>query len=151
MSTQTSTQENKQLLKTIFDALAQGQTRPFTDAMAEDFRWRFAGEWSWARDWGHTKSEVRDKLLRPLMAQFADYRASAQEIIADADRVVVRAIATATTSNGDAYPQAYCYVFRVERGRLSEVLEYCDTALVERVLTVPEQPSANDGAPSQGT
>jgi hypothetical protein len=133
-----STQENKQLLKTIFDALEQEDARPFADAMAENFRWRFAGEWSWVRDWGHNKHEVRENLLRPLMAQFANYRASAEEIIADGDRVVVRAIATATTNNGDPYRQAYCYVFRVESGRLTEVLEYCDTALVERVLTRPE-------------
>jgi uncharacterized protein len=138
MNTQLSTQENRQLLTTIFDALAQGETRPFSDAMAEDFRWRFAGEWSWVRDWGQTKREVGEKLLQPLMAQFSDYRACAQEIIADEDRVVVRATATATTSNGDPYPQAYCYVFRVEGGRLTEVLEYCDTALVERVLRLPE-------------
>jgi len=132
-----STQENKQLLKTIFDSLAEGDTRPFADAMAEDFLWRFAGEWSWVRDWGRGKREVRETLLRPLMAQFADYRATAQEIIADGDRVVVRAIATATTTGGDPYPQAYCYVFRVEGGRLVEVVEYCDTALVERVLSLP--------------
>ena len=52
------TQENKALLQGIFDALAGGDGRPFTDAMADDFRWRFAGEWSWVRDWGHTKQET---------------------------------------------------------------------------------------------
>jgi uncharacterized protein len=43
-----------------------------------------------------------------------------------------------TTIRRDAYPQEYCYVFRVEGGRLAEVLEYCDTALVERVLALPK-------------
>lgn len=105
--------------------------------MADDFRWRFAGEWSWARDWGETKREVRSNLLQPLMAQFASYRCEADEIIAEADRVVVRARADATTTRGERYPQSYCYVFRLENGRLAEVLEYCDTALVERVLTLP--------------
>jgi hypothetical protein len=71
------------------------------------------------------------------MAQFADYRASAEEIIAEGDVVVVRAHASATTVRGEAYPQAYCYVFRVAGGRIAEVLEYCDTALVERVLELP--------------
>jgi ketosteroid isomerase-like protein len=94
MSTQT---ENRALLATIFDALSVGDARPFVDAMADRLRWRFAGEWSWARDWGATKQEVRDNLLRPLMAQFSDYRASADEILADGDRVVVRAHADATT------------------------------------------------------
>jgi ketosteroid isomerase-like protein len=132
-------QENKALLKGIFDALATGDGRPFTEAMSDDFRWRFAGDWSWVRDWGQTKEETARNLLAPLMAQFADYRASAEEIIADGDRVVVRASAEARTVGGEPYPQAYCYVFRVRDGRLAEVIEYCDTALVERVLTLPGQ------------
>jgi uncharacterized protein len=134
MSTQT---ENKQLLSTVFDALATGDTRPFVAAMADDLRWRFAGEWSWALDWGATKQEVRDNLLGPLMAQYPDYRSSAEEILADGDRVVVRARANAMTVRGDAYPQAYCYVFGVIDGQITEVIEYCDTALVERVLELP--------------
>jgi ketosteroid isomerase-like protein len=128
---------NKQLLTAIFDALSVGDTRPFVDAMAEDFRWRFAGEWSWVRDWGATKREVRENLLRPLMEQFLSYRAHAEEILADGDRVVVRARAIARTTRGEGYPQAYCYVFGVTDGRLSEVIEYCDSALVERVLELP--------------
>ncbi len=133
--------ENKQLLTTIFDALATGDRRAFAEAMADDLCWRFAGEWSWVRDWGATKQEIRDNLLRPPMAQYRDYRATAEEILADGDRVVVRARANATTVRGDAYPQAYCYVFRVIEGRIAEVIEYCDTALVERVLELPLPPS----------
>lgn len=130
-------EDNRQLLAAIFASLAEGNARPLTDAMSENFRWRFAGEWPWARDWGSTKQEVRKSLLQPLMAQFAEYRCRAEEIIADDERVVVRATAEATTTRGEAYPQAYCYVFRVQDGRITEVLEYCDTALVERVLTLP--------------
>lgn len=133
-------QENKALLQGIFEALAAGDGRPFGDAMSEDFRWRFAGEWSWVRDWGNTRQETARNLLAPLMAQFAEYRASAEEIIADGDRVVVRATAEARTVGGDSYPQAYCYVFRVQDGLITEVIEYCDTALVERVLRLPERP-----------
>ncbi len=47
-----ATQENRQLLDSIFQSLAAGDSRPLVAAMADDFRWRFAGEWSWARDWG---------------------------------------------------------------------------------------------------
>ena len=38
------------------------------------------------------------------------------------------------TKRGDAYNQTYCYVFRVREGRIVEVVEHCDTALVDRVL-----------------
>ena len=130
-------EENRQLVRSILEPLAAGDTRPFVEAMADDFRWRFAGTWSWARDWGSTRGEVRARLLQPLMAQFADYRLRVEEIITEGEVVVIRAQASATTIRGDAYPQAYCYVFRIAGGQVAEVLEYCDTALVERVLELP--------------
>jgi len=133
-----STEPNRELLSSIFDALAAGDPRPFVGAMAEDFTWRFPGRWSWARDWGTNKQETRTRLLGPLMAQFSEYRVRAEEIIAAGDRVVVRAQAAARTVRGEDYPQAYCYVFTVRDGRLIDILEYCDTALVERVLELPE-------------
>jgi ketosteroid isomerase-like protein len=132
-------EENRRLLSTIFDALAGGDPRPFVAAMADEFSWHFAGSWSWAIDWGASREETRRRLLGPLMAQFADYRVRAEEMIAEGDRVVVRAAAQARTVRGEDYPQAYCYVFTVRDGRLIDVLEYCDTALVERVLELPER------------
>lgn len=133
-----SVEENRRLLQGAFDALADGDPRPFVAAMGEEFTWRFPGQWSWARDWGSSREETRSRLLGPLMAQFAEYRVRAEEIIADGERVVVRARATATTVRGEDYPQVYCYVFTVRDGQLIDVLEYCDTALVERVLELPE-------------
>lgn len=130
---------NKQLLGTIFDALAAGDPRPFVGAMADEFTWSFPGQWSWALDWGSSRVETRERLLGPLMAQFSEYRVRAEEIIAEGERVVVRATADARTVRGEDYPQSYCYVFTVRGGRLIDVLEYCDTALVERVLELPER------------
>jgi uncharacterized protein len=133
------TEENRRLLSTVFDALAAGDPRPFVAAMADEFTWRFPGRWSWALDWGADKEETRRRLLGPLIAQFAEYRVRAEELIAEGDRVVVRAAAEAKTVRGEDYPQAYCYVFTVREGKLIDVLEYCDTALVERVLELPSR------------
>lgn len=131
-------ERNRQLLESVFTALAAGDPRPFVAAMDDAFTWHFAGSWSWVRDWGGDKVATRERLLAPLMAQFSSYRVSAEEIIAAGDRVVVRAKAQATTVRGEDYPQAYCYVFTVRDGRITDVIEYCDTALVERVLELPE-------------
>ena len=32
------------------------------------------------------------------------------------------------------YDNQYCLVFRIENGKIKEIREYCDSALVERVL-----------------
>jgi ketosteroid isomerase-like protein len=132
-----STAENKKLLQGIFDQMAEGNTRALSDAMADDFRWVFPGSWSWSGIWG-PKPVALHGLLRPLMAQFAgDYRSEPDLVLADADRVVVQARGYATTKRGEPYHQTYCFIFRVADGRLTEVVEHCDTALVERVLDRP--------------
>jgi uncharacterized protein len=132
-----SATENKKLLQHVFEELAAGKPRAFTDAMADEFRWIFPGDWSWSGVW-ESKQVVLERLVRPLMAQFEGrYRSEADLIVADGDRVVVQARGKATTKRGDAYNQTYCYVFRVRQGQLTEVVEHCDTALVERVLEPP--------------
>jgi uncharacterized protein len=136
------TEDNKRLLAGIFDGLAHGDVRRFREVMAEDFRWVFPGDWSWSGSWEPRETVLRD-LLGPLMAQFAGgYRSEADLILADGDRVVVQARGHATTVGGEPYEQTYCYVFRVADGRLTEVVEYCDTALVERVLRRPPRAPA---------
>jgi uncharacterized protein len=130
------TERNRKLLRDIFDQMARGNTRAMSAAMAEDFRWVFPGNWTWSGSWG-PRSVALDGLLRPLMAQFVDYRSEADLILADGDRVMVQARGYATTKRGEPYRQTYCYIFRVADGRLTEVVEHCDTALVERVLDPP--------------
>jgi uncharacterized protein len=127
------TEDNRKLLRDIFDQLAIGNGRPLVDAMAEDCRWVFPGDWSWAGTW-ESKREIVAGLLQPLMAQFESYRSEADLILADGDRVVVQARGYATTTRGERYHQTYCFVYRVAGGRLAEIVEHCDTALVERVL-----------------
>jgi uncharacterized protein len=131
-----SATENKKLLADVFEQMSAGNTNAFRDAMSDDFRWVFPGNWSWSGVW-EPKQVVLEELTGPLMAQFATYRSEAREILADGDRVVVRARSTATTKRGDAYDQHYCFVFRVSGGKLTEVVEYCDSSLVERVLDPP--------------
>ncbi len=128
--------ENKKLLADIFEQMSLGHARALSDAMADDFRWIFPGDWSWAGIW-EPKSVVLEQLLRPLMAQFTEYRNTAETIIAEGDRVVVQARGQGVTTRGETYDQTYCFVFRVSEGKLREVVEYCNTALVERVLTRP--------------
>ncbi|WP_067819151.1 nuclear transport factor 2 family protein [Nocardia inohanensis] len=127
-------QQNKTLIRAVFDELAVGRGAALPAAMSEDVRWTFAGNWSWSGTW-ELKPTVLHQLLGPLMAQFdGGYRIHADLILADEDRVVVQAQGNGTTVDGDPYNQTYCFIFTLAAGRITEVIEHCDTALVERVL-----------------
>ncbi len=129
-----STAENKKLLQDVFEQMSQGNTRALSDAMAEDCHWVIPGNWTWSGRWG-PKAVMLKEFVRPLMAQFEDgYRSEPDLILGDGDRVVVQTRGYAVTKRGEPYHQTYCFIFTVADGRITEIVEHCDTALVERVL-----------------
>lgn len=133
---------NKQTMQTIFAALAEGDGRPFIDAMADDFCWEIPGTSAWSRRF-EGKRAVREELFKPLFAQFATpYTNRALRFVAEDDIVVVECRGRVETVRGERYDNSYCYVCRFEGGRLRELTEYMDTALAEAVLAPPPAAAA---------
>jgi ketosteroid isomerase-like protein len=128
---------NKSILQEAFAALATGDGRAFLACMADDFAWTVHGTTPWSRTYAG-KAVVQRELLGPLLAQFAGrYTNTALRFIAEDDLVAVECRGQVTTRSGQAYNNAYCYVCRFAGGRMVELTEYLDTALVERVLAPP--------------
>ena len=130
--------ENKQFIQGVFDQLATGNGQPFMDMLADDARWTAIGSSPWSRTYVG-KQAIVDELMRPLFRQFADqYTARAIRIIAEDDFVVVEARGQVNTKAGAPYNQTYCYVLRLSDGKVRELTEYLDTALVDEVLGTPD-------------
>ena len=51
--------------------------------------------------------------------------------------MIVEARGDNVTKAGQQYNNEYCFVFRLSDGKIKEVKEYADTALVEAVLGDP--------------
>ena len=126
--------ENKQIIEKMFEELARGNSRPFVDLLADDVTWKVMGRTPWSGTY-RGKATVLNDLLGQLRARLADrYRASAERIIADGPYVVVEARGQATTVAGAPYNNEYCFIYRLEDGRIREVTEYLDTELVTTAL-----------------
>lgn len=126
--------ENKQLMKGIFAELSQGNSQPFLDALGDDVRWTISGSSKWSRTF-EGKQAVLTQLMAPLFALFADrYKAVPSRIIAEGDYVVVEAKGSVTTKTGKPYNNSYCWIFRIEGGKVREITEYLDTELVTAAL-----------------
>ena len=129
--------ENKELMRDVFAELAKGNGRPFVDLLGDDVRWRIIGTTEWSGTW-EGKAAVRRGLLDPLFAQFATpYRSSDVRLIAEDDRVVIEFRGDVTTKLGRPYRNTYCYVCRLDAGKVRELTEYCDTELLTKALTPP--------------
>jgi ketosteroid isomerase-like protein len=129
--TQVSAVENKQLMQRVFDELSNGNSRPFVESLSDDIRFTVIGTTKWSGT-HQGKAAVLNDLLRPLTAQFADrYKATAHRFVAEDDLIVVEFRGAVTTKSGVAYHNTYCWVCRMADGKIRELTEYCDTALVE--------------------
>lgn len=137
-----TTEDNRRIVTAAYAALAEGDSRPFAAAMAEDFVWHMIGTTAWSGTFAGRKA-VREQLMRPLFAQFAStYRNRASRILADGDHVVVECRGEVETRGGQPYCNTYCLVIRLEGGLMRELTEYLDTALVDRMLLPPDRQAA---------
>ena len=125
---------NKHLVRDAFEAMGRSDIRPLVEMMTDDFAWIIEGQSRFSRSY-EGKEAVKRDLLAPLFEAFATpYRFTIDEIIAEGDRVVVRGRGEVKTKAGKDYNNSYCFVLRLADGNLTELREYLDTALVERVF-----------------
>ncbi|HET8675052.1 MAG TPA: nuclear transport factor 2 family protein [Blastocatellia bacterium] len=129
-----SASENKKLLQHIYSELSKGNSSPFLEGLSDDVSWTIMGMTRWSKTY-EGKQAILTELLGPLFAQFADqYTATAHRFIAEDDLVVVEVSGRVTTKSGKPYNNSYCYIFRLDGGKIQEVKEYLDTQLAVSVL-----------------
>lgn len=125
-----STSENRQLIQEIFAELAKGNSEALVEALADDVVWHVTGTTKFSKSY-RGKASLMNDLVGPLFSQFEDqYRNVADRFIAEDNYVVVECRGQATTKTGKPYNNKYCFVFRLEDGKIQEVTEYMDTQLV---------------------
>ena len=135
--------ENKKIVQHIFDEMANGNSAPLLESLADDFRFVVMGSSKWSRSYDGKAAGAR----RIVRAAAREHRWAAittipVRLIAEGDYVVVEARGRNTTRQGKAYDNTYCNVLRLEGGKLKEWTEYCDTALVDAVLGDPREAMA---------
>jgi hypothetical protein len=125
---------NKELVGQIFDELAKGNGRPLIDNATDDFCWTVTGSTSWSKTYSG-KSAVVAELFGALRARLTGpVTIIADRVLADLDCVCIEAHGDNMTQEGRPYNNRYCFVFRLENGRIAEVTEYMDTELAASAL-----------------
>ena len=132
-----TTDDNKALVQRIHSELDKGNGQLFIDSLADDASWTLEGSTPWSRTYAG-KAAIREELIKPLFAQFAGpYVSKTERIIAEGDRVVVLFSGDVPTRAGKRYNNRYCYIYRIEGGKVKELTEYFDTTLVQQALEAP--------------
>jgi ketosteroid isomerase-like protein len=125
---------NREILEIAFAEAARGNGAAFRDAMADDIRWTVPGTMRCSKTY-EGKENVLAGLFRPVMAQLdANFSYRATRFIAEDDFVVVQLEGRNRTTSGKPYNNSYCYVCRMENGKLKDVVEYLDTKLFSEMI-----------------
>lgn len=126
--------ENKQVVRSFYDAAARGDMDACFALLADDVKWtnigttRFSGTYT-------GKPALLEQLLGPLFAQLkAGIATTIENLTAEADIVVAQTTGVAETHEGVPYNNSYCQVIRIRDGKIAEVKEYFDTELTSSVF-----------------
>lgn len=129
-----SIEENKGVLEVFYAAGNIGDLEAALGLLADDVTWTNIGSTDFSGTYMGKDTLIAD-LLGPVFSRLkAGIRSTVENVVAEGDFVVVQVRGAAETVEGRPYNNTYCHVFRFQDGKISEVTEYFDTELAQRVL-----------------
>jgi ketosteroid isomerase-like protein len=126
-------EQNKALVRKLWADLSRGSVDGFLASLADDVRFTMMGSTKYSVVC-NGKDEFVSKLVRPLTAQLEGLQIVPDQVFADGEYVITPSRGHARTKSGEPYDQHYCQVIRVADGKIKEIVEYLDTALVAQRL-----------------
>lgn len=138
-------QENKQLVKDLFEDLNQGDVARALARVAEDIDWWVIGR---AKVSGHKDKRLVGVTLKSIFRSFRSFRFVLHDITAEDNRVAVTAESIGRHKSQRDYNNHYHFLFFLRNGQIERVKEYFDTDHAIWIETPPaaEALSADPGA-----
>ena len=125
-----SIETNKQLVTDAFSALSSGDTDTFMDKLSDDIRWTIIGTTVFSGAY-QGKTDLAERLFGTLVPQLeSGITVDIRSLIGEGDTVIAECRGQALTKTGRAYNNTYCFVLRIEDGKIRNLTEYLDTELV---------------------
>lgn len=127
--------DGKKLVMNVMAALADGDDRPFLDAMHHDMKWTWMGSGGLSRTFDG-KESILHELWKSVKTDIAQpFRVTATLILTEGEHVVVEGVGNNKTPDGKEYNNRYCWVMKISGGKIVELREYMDTDLVRRTFS----------------
>ena len=122
---------SREIVQSWFDLIGKGQAQAAFALFADDVVYHLKGTTPVSGIYRGLKSIVED-FFTPWRKQIVgELVLTVAELIGDGGTVVALARGKAKTIHGVPYDNDYAFVFRLRDGKISEVIEYLDTAMVE--------------------
>jgi ketosteroid isomerase-like protein len=124
-----------EIVRAFYAAVAKGDVPGVLGLLHPDLHWTEAEGFPYYSGTWRRPQDVVEKLLVPLMRDWDNFSAVADDFIVQGDRVVsLGAYAGVGKASGKAMRAAFAHVWQVADGKLARFDMYTDTLLVRRAL-----------------
>jgi ketosteroid isomerase-like protein len=124
-----------ELVRAFYAAVSRADVPAVVGLLHPDLHWTEAeGFPYYSGTWRHPQ-DVVDKLLVPLMRDWDNFSAVAQDFIVESERVVCLGSYTGVNkATGKALRAPFAHIWRISDGKLARFDMYTDTLLVRRSM-----------------
>ncbi|QAU45667.1 nuclear transport factor 2 family protein [Bradyrhizobium guangzhouense] len=135
-----------QIVQAFYDAVSRADAATVVGLLHPDLHWTEAEGFPYYSGTWLRPQEVLDKLLVPLVRDWDDFSAVADDFIVEGDRVVSLGVYSGVNkATGKAMRAPFAHVWRVADGKLARFDMYTDTLLIDRAMQ-QRHAGGSDGA-----
>ncbi len=127
--------QNRKLIEDVFGNWVRGDRAAFNNLLADDLHWTVIGSSPVSGRYNSKReflegagARMSEKLATPIQPTL-------RHVIADGNMVALVFDGRASGKNGTAYQQTYCWVLRLEDGKIREGTAYLDTELITKLFS----------------
>lgn len=126
-------------VETLFSHLQTGESDRFFEHVADDVKWTVMGTHPLAGTYNNKQDFVSKTFnrLNKILKEGVILKVS--NIIVQGDTAVVEIESLSTDLNGIPFNNTYCWIVKFEKGTITEVRAYLDSALVQKVIDENEK------------
>jgi ketosteroid isomerase-like protein len=126
---------NVDLVREFYAALGRGDVPGLLNLLHADLEWTEAEGFPYYSGTWRQPEDVLNKLIVPLMRDWTDFSAVADDFIAESDRVVSLGVYGGVhKATGKTMKAPLAHVWRVADGKLKHFNMYTDTLLVAKAM-----------------
>jgi ketosteroid isomerase-like protein len=123
------------IVRAFYNAIAAGDVPGVLSVLHPNLEWTEAEGFPYYSGTWHSPDEVVQKLLAPLMRDWDDFSAVAEDFLVDGERVVsLGAYAGICKATGKAMRAPFAHVWRIVDGKLQQFNMYTDTLLIAQAM-----------------
>ena len=126
---------NKRIVQSAWEALNAFDVGAFLDVLADDVKWTIIGSTRYSGTY-NGKDDLLNNAFGPFLDEFLVPPVFVQigPLTAERDRVALQAKSQGLTKSQEEYNQVYHYAITFAGGKIKDVIEYVDTALIVSLL-----------------